>query len=905
MSSSSKLNVYFPINNLNPQGWVSEFITPVLQRTGNRRSDEANLFYDKYLNKKNSQALQKLLTPDEYLEFLAARGSINEEKTCFLNGNYLDLLEVDSSYKGDALSEKELAEYISFMSTIKPYQAAYLQPYIKLQYGYRTNKKEEFKYIDFPFTQNFDLPFILSSGNPRSEGCGINSINVESQLNIATHINSNVTISFMFSSMKLLTQEINAERIPVEKKENIKTYPYGFSFMKLATNLDNSLEVIRLEYGKKASNELNNTVVGNSNIKDIIERKEKKVYLLGKTSHNFSFDEKGVITLQVNYLNFHDINMLSPNNVGVPSPTAENVQQLKLVRDYGNMFSSYKKLQSEVATLEEQLKNSKKQNEAKRVSKIESAQKDLDVKFLTEKLSKANKTMNLLKRSLKPGLATILLDKIKAQGQLFGVKFNTVKVNNQFNLKTSIFLVKPTDGNFIDVFNYEVKEDIEKLRKNAKIQEFIKANTDYNVDLLTRIFARIFNSPYDDKATNKTYGHIMFFPLKALISAGYSFLEAEEKTLIPDMLFGNVSMKINDRIFSINIGDLLVEAETFQKWYYKKFFKKDRLEYSFGAFMTDIITDLVPEALYRNRVGFDDKAPTSAVKQTQYYLKENIPQDLKRKLYLDYDKNDLRKLSSILDRNPASKPRPIIYYGQINNQSTQVTSPIFSNLGVSEFKFNEMQDAAKGIPHIKIGADGGIFTSVDFNAQDFSKIRTALAMEALADKASRYFFFYYQLNITMLGNNMFNYDSVVCVPSNPLGIDSEENDPGIAGYYKVKSLSDSLDANNSYTTTARADWAFNPRNNDREKDKPIAAPVADITITDYVDVSINDPQRYLIELLENNPDVIINSQLQKMQIPSDNPKEQAKKDAVEPQKTPKNIDLSEKLPTKTPNKNQG
>lgn len=154
-------------------------------------------------------------------------------------------------------------------------------------------------------------------------------------------------------------------------------------------------------------------------------------------------------------------------------------------------------------------------------------------------------------------------------------------------------------------------------------------------------------------------------------------------------------------------------------------------------------------------------------------------------------------------------------------------------------------------------------------------------MEALADQSSRYFLFYYQLDINMLGNNMFGYDSVVCVPSNPLGIDTEENDPGIAGYYKVKSTSDYLDSDNNYTTTAKADWIFNPKNSDREKEKAITTTVSDTTITDYVDTSVNDPQKYLIELLENNADTIVSSQLQKMAIPGDKTSEQAKKDNEE------------------------
>ena len=68
------------------------------------------------------------------------------------------------------------------------------------------------------------------------------------------------------------------------------------------------------------------------------------------------------------------------------------------------------------------------------------------------------------------------------------------------------------------------------------------------------------------------------------------------------------------------------------------FFRKDRLEYSYGAFVSDAVKDLLPEALYRNRVGFDDKAPTSAVKPIHYYLKSELTDDLKNNL--------IRKLAS-------------------------------------------------------------------------------------------------------------------------------------------------------------------------------------------------------------------------------------------------------------------
>jgi hypothetical protein len=346
-----------------------------------------------------------------------------------------------------------------------------------------------------------------------------------------------------------------------------------------------------------------------------------------------------------------------------------------------------------------------------------------------------------------------------------------------------------------------------------------------------------------------------------------------------------------------------METETFQKWYYEKFFKKDRLDYPFGVFIRDIMNDLVPEALFRNRMGFDDKAPTSAVKEVKYYLLNTPSYILKQKIYLDNNEEELKSFSALMSRIPTANPNPLIYYGQISNQTTQVTSPLFSNLGVSEFKFNEESDAAKGIPHIKIGADGGFFKKINFMAHDFSKIRTALAMESLADKGSKYFFFYYQLSIESIGTNMFNYDSVVCVPSNPLGIDTEENDTGIAGYYKVIDIQDNINKNGLYTSTSKADWVFNPRYLNREKEKAVLSPGTSIIIKDSLDVGINSPKNYIFQLLENDINSIINMQAESAQVEEN--KNVAKKDA-EKEKEPEkmNYDREERFknPTLAPKK---
>jgi hypothetical protein len=899
-----KLNVYFPINNLNPQGWISEFITPVINKSGGSKDILSNLFYNNFLtgDYPGKEELQNILIKSgfDWKSFTLKRqevGTKYEEKMIFLNGNYLDLMEVDEKYKGQPILDNDLKTYTLFMASAKPYQLAFLQPYMKLSYGYRENNKQEFKWIDFPFTQHYDLDYILSEKqHARAEGSGIENVSVLNKFNLATQVNSEINIDFMFGNMKILTREILSNGQPLLTSNS--PYPYGFSFMKLLANLDINTETIRLEYGRKVAPGFND--VAPQGLGSIIEAKEKKVYLLNKYKHSFRFDNRGVISIGVSYYNFHDSAEYSKNNVSIPSNSPDNNFLYKNISlETSLLLKNYNIAKATANDLEEKLNNAKKVSETKEISKLESEQKSQRIKDITKKLSSVNKALNLTKRSLREVFTTIFLDKIRDNGQLFSVNFNTDKVKDDYIIETTINLVEPENGNFIPIITDTAKYNTNTFKKNPKLLDYYKNTKDAD-NQLDNVFKRIFNSPYEPSKKTSKYGHIMFFPLKALFAAAYSFLDdndkIDEKSIIPYMLFGNVLMKVGDSICSINIGDLLIEAGVFQRWYYEKVSKKDRLEYSFGAFIYDIITDLVPEALYRNRVGFDDKAPTTAIKKTQFYLKrklnESNDEQLKLNLYIKGDESSLKNLGDLMTKVPNNQAIPLIYYGQLNNKTMQISSPIFSKYGDAEFNFNEFNDADKGIMHMKVGSDGGITESIDFQHQDFSKIRTAFAMESLANKSSNYFFFYYQLGLDMLGNNCFAYDSFVCVPSNPLGIDSTTNDPGIAGYYKVKETRDTISSNNDYKTSATADWAFNPRDQNLETNKIDAPPTARINISDTLPIEINNPINYIIELIENDAIVVINQQLQKMDKAKKKASEQAKKNE-KPKQKKVNLDRDE------------
>jgi hypothetical protein len=883
-----KLNVYFPINNLNPQGWISEFITAVINRSSIKRDPLANLFYDESLDSISETLSRKtILGTKGAKEYKSVRARNEDPKLIFINGKYLDIFEVDSSIRDSTASKEELRVYTEFLSRAKPYQLAFLQPYIKLSYGWRDNPKDEFQFYDFPFTQAYNSEAsLLSSTNggleniSRVDGTGIVSLDVENEYSIGVPIRSTVKIDFVFGSMKELTREREISGF-------YKNPPKDFSLMKILSYMDNSKEVIKLEYGRKVMPGFIEVagIENPKNLIDILNRKEKKTIFLSKSRNSFSFDDKGVIRIGVEYYNFSSTTINEPNCVTIPADNNMNQAYLKLPEEKYKLLKNFRNLENKSKSLEEKI-SGVASGLAEKISKQDEDEINENINRLTKELKETNKTLNTIKRSIKSETTSYLLDKIKSQGQLFSVSFHSKKEKEVFSISTKISLVSPETGTIIPVYKIPFSYDGGKLLEDARIKSRISEDKSFE-SKLKRILSRVFNAPYDDTSSDesKTYGHLMFFPLKALIYAGFSNLSLKERETMPYMIFGNVLMRINDKTCSINIGDLLIETTTFQTWFYEKYFKTDMLDYNFGRFIQDILDDLVPEASFRNPVGFSDGSPFSLVSRVDGYIKGPVSIDLKRQLYLNKSDEELGMFTKYLERFPTSNgSNPILYYGQLTNPTSQISSPTFSNLGVEEFSYNEFKDAEKGIPHIKIGSDGGFYTELGFEAQDFSKVRSAYMLEALANKASRYFQFQYSLNLTTIGNNLFEASSVICVPSNPLGISSDTHDPGISGYYKVISTSDSISADLMYLTKARCNHVFDPNSRQLDKKRPKENPTSREWINDSVPLRETDPILYIGQLLDNDINAIINLEAEKASVPKKIVKEKAEKNRTPPKK---------------------
>lgn len=823
---SGQFNIFFPNKNLNPQGWLTDFITPYIIRTDKNRSEEASIFYDKQFTQQAETRLSNSFkNQQEFNIFKRIRNNVEEEKIVCLNGNHLDILDVDRSLFSNT---KETQKYLQFMTSAKPHQLAFLQNYMILSYGVKKKPSDkDYTFYEFPFTQIFDQDFILNdnkSGFPRTEGSGIKSISVSNEFNFVTHVNSKVSINFFFGNLKLLTREIKENGAKADsEKTNREVFPFGFNFMKLFTNFDLSREIIKLEYGKKVSDGFLE-YVKDPELKDIIEKREKKVLYLNKINHNFTFESDGKIGLSVTYLDVGRARLLRPNTVYIPCD--EN--KISGYEDYKQILKLYKEQKELLNKAKENILV--RQDEIKEAGKIQvlKEQNEKDEKTLTEINNRLVQTRDELRNSF----PTIFLDKIKQQGQLFHIDFKTNKDRTKYKANCNIYLIKPTDGKTLKLFEYNTEVDSNSLTPSS-------SQTD-------SLLSQIFNTPGNVKESekNKTFGNFSFFPLRSLISSAYSFLCPEEQKEAPYLLLGNVITNINNKQVSINIGDLLVETQTFQTWYYEHCISKNRGEYSYGAFVTDIFNDLVPRVLFRNNV-LNTNSPSS-IKLKNYFLdRDGISEQIKKDIYLTDNVDKLREFCKKLSINVGpNNPISLIYASQINSVSSNAQTPFMSN-NLKNFRYDEIKDNSRGIMHIKFGADGGIVKNASFSATDNSRIRSAYAYESLANNASKVLLYYYQMSIDLLGNNVFDYDSFVCVPLNALGLESSENDPGLAGYYKVLSTQDRIESNLTYNSSATCTWQFSVEV-DKNKSATDTGDLNDNNkVKDFIEASTNDPINYV------------------------------------------------------------
>ena len=827
------MQIFFPQNS-SKQGIITDFVTAQLRKGTFKRSREAltKIIYDDDIS--DEVANQFGLTQEgskELLELIRQRRQAGRSKIVSFNPNFnQDFEAVQGNRRGTKLSDRKLhREYLQYMNNIGSNELATLFPYIRFYYRYRENDNKTWKEVAFPFPMfSKEEEFsILKDRFSRGDGAGVESLSVDRKFPAMGNVMSvKVNASFFFQNTNVLTKD---------RTINGRKLPYGFSFLKLVDFLDSSREQIVVEYGWGLSNFTDTSII-EPEMQDLIRVKEKKRWTLRYVGHDFNIAQDGSVRLGINFTTSQESDVYMRNDVGVLNNKAAISQQpaspaiKKQLKLYTEMRKTDEDLRKQIKELENKVRLVKKEiryNKTDRGGLISKKKRYAgEREGLLEKRKKLSLQMNNLRKRLGPFVKSIFVDTIINNYEMFALTFHATDQKNPqddsrtFNLDSELSMVIPDRKknvrNFKKLTNFSTEFDTGKF--DSIFLNRLGDTEEERDNFLDKLVGNLFNRPKGlmekKKNKDKKFGYILFFPLRALISAAYNMLNEEEKEKYPYVALGNVPARSLNSDYVVNLGDVLIEVETFQKWYHNNYYKKNRLQYAFGDFLQDIMRELVPQALYNSSTGIFGQNKLGVVKPMVFEttLKNNRKdRALLNDLYYNYSNTTLRKFSDKILR-PGEKTKDetsgMVLYTIVRNPSSDQASP-FLKLNLSKTNFDEREDSKFGVSYVKIGADSGLLRNINFSATDFSGLRTALWAEGMKDNPATRIRYKYSANVELVGNNVFFKGGYFAISPNSLGLVDATYDPGIVGYYVIQSVTDNI-SRGEYSTNAYGTWVYNP-----------------------------------------------------------------------------------------------
>jgi len=347
----------------------------------------------------------------------------------------------------------------------------------------------------------------------------------------------------------------------------------------------------------------------------------------------------------------------------------------------------------------------------------------------------------------------------------------------------------------------------------------------------------------EGRGAEDRYGNFMFFPLRELFAVVNDFVKTEnieEGRKYPHISLGNIVYRPMGKELIVNIGDILIEASLFQKWFYKTVIRAGLSSIPYGKFLSLITEELIPLALGHGTSDLSS-GMISDIVHTPFLTSEKFAANKKLdRLYLDTPAGQalfapdneagqrgnfegfmgfelLREYQAQVRSNESKKNEAsILHFSQRVTEATVDTgfnSPQLKQASGRQFK--RKKDQIDGMFHLFIGNSAGLMETISFSYTDNPNLRTALVFDKFKDIAFPYLKFAYSASPILTGNNLFYKGGYFVLPSSPLGI-SVEDDPGITGYYQISRLTDQL-APGTYKTSVQGMNIYSPANSAKDR----------------------------------------------------------------------------------------
>lgn len=808
---------FFP-PNCSAQSWIANFITSQINSPKMNALHHVLLGYDF-----SSSSLPSFLsfspsehfgTPDALKEIHDRRNDMLEKIIC-LNTDKIasdktfyadrDLIKNGSITKTKVNSEKNL----SLLNQTLPAHWSRFVPKIDLKLQIKNGKN--IKRLDFPFNKFTDVSKILDNEFSRGDGAGIHSLKVERKITVPKnngYVPTTISMEFKFQSLAVLNQKVE---------------PGFASFTKLISFLQNVKgERLILEYGWAVPESYEHHDPILQSLVRYIDGYETKRLSLLYSGHTLNFEENGEITLSVTYNALQDLAPFKQKSF-MEGVDRHVIKTLNIRQDIIVLHEEMTEKMKEAESIEGQIAN---------LALIEDADSD-DIKKKKQELQAQKTTLfqriNLLRKILLPYSKDLILQSMKNNFSLFHINFDSNKVGTTIESKAYINIISSKKGKDGIIPIAELISS--KNLALATIPTTAKASDATALNLELEKF-------YGFETSKKKFGDMIFFPLKALVQTAYQLLPLEEKEDFSETLFCNVSYSASAfaKPVRINIGDIFIELQEFQKWYFNKFIKNDVLEFSFGDLLRsccELATIGLNTSFGKKRTGISG----GLVHLSHNWISKKATLAEKKKIYYDGNISELKSFVENYIGDSSADPVPL---NILSMHPSSFSSKLSSNSLLSSFagvtSFDEKRDAANGIYSIQIGAATGILKKISFSADDFQFWRTALWLQSQKDWNVNQPRYRYSFDGTFIGTSAFWNGSIVAIPEKPFGVSTKPGGPfvqdlGIAGYYLVFDNTDSIQ-NGIYETSIKGMWQWNPKistikssslSKDSDDPEPIAA----------------------------------------------------------------------------------
>lgn len=736
----------------------------------------------------------------------------------------LNLLQYAPVY-GSNTEWLEKKKYVNFLMNITPAQASAFTPYMRIftktrppaSEGRKNRSKWEEK--DIIFKTFTDINPILNSSFTRGASAGIKKMSMERHLEHRGASQSYYfTIDFFFSSMKTF---INGHHIDPLRGTTDRDY------IKLIKNLGGQTtecrdgkeviipeERLNIEYGWKIADSTPFDLIPNE-IKEIVQRRERKSFALSWFKHDFSFTQTGEIDLSVRYIgtpeelmykNTTDVDEEQNDIVGL-----DNEIQISKIQD-DEVKQKYKDLKEKRKLLRTYLKCSG--SESKTTDEKElcmQKDKNKEIKKLKREISKIKKKVivetsrSALNEMMdnKQVFQTVFLSETKTPRLKIGIRQVTRTGFGPVKLKDGDKRVSDPLKGYIRV-DKPLKVDLKKIKEGVEfIDEKKKGKSVSSMEKeLDKILAALTNS--EEK---KAFGNFFFFPLKALIDWACSRASKKKQEKMPIICLGNMITRSLGKDYWVNIGDILVEVGVFQRWFYDELINKERTKLTLGEFMDSVMNNLVPRVLYSYNTGYQPNTNQGMIQPYFYNARyKNV-----KELFSDTAKKQsdpklinqtiVNKLVEEIKSSKSDDKVPFIYYSQkAPDELSEMENNLFFG-DLSNRAFNRSEDHDDGMYHLTIGEDRGILQTIDFNYEDDEYLRNAILRDKGSDGMMPFLKYNYKGDARMMGNNLFSNGAYFVIANNPLGI-RKEDDPGLLGYYEINRVSDNVSPGEYYTSVS-------------------------------------------------------------------------------------------------------